>query len=108
MRVDNLDFIEAVEKLAGEVGLAVPQATPQERAFLDRQGELSVAATLRPMARTADGRATLVEVKAVDGAYPLYGAAATDPPAPSSSGRDFRNACRRVSARPASMHRGCR
>src|SRR6202165_6002524 len=31
MRVDNLDFIAAVEKLAGEAGLAVPQATPQER-----------------------------------------------------------------------------
>ena len=31
MRADNLDFIAAVEKLAGEAGLAVPQATPQER-----------------------------------------------------------------------------
>ena len=31
MRADNLDFLEAVEKLAGEAGLAVPQATPQER-----------------------------------------------------------------------------
>ena len=28
MRADNLDFIAAVEKLAGEAGLAVPQATP--------------------------------------------------------------------------------
>jgi putative ABC transport system permease protein len=31
------------------------------------------------MARTADGRAALVEVKAPDGAYPLYGAIATEP-----------------------------
>src|SRR2546423_14590656 len=31
MRADNLDFIEAVERLAGEAGLGVPQATPQER-----------------------------------------------------------------------------
>src|SRR5215472_13980708 len=31
MRADNLDFIEAIEKLAGEVGLAIPCATPQER-----------------------------------------------------------------------------
>ena len=31
MRADNLDFLEAVEKLAAEAGLAVPQATPQER-----------------------------------------------------------------------------
>ena len=28
MRADNLDFIEAVERLAGEAGLAVPQQTP--------------------------------------------------------------------------------
>src|SRR6185436_13652712 len=32
MRADNLDFIEAVERLAGEAGIAVPQQTPQERA----------------------------------------------------------------------------
>src|SRR5262249_38820868 len=31
MRADNLDFIEAVERLAGEAGLAVPQQTPQDR-----------------------------------------------------------------------------
>ena len=29
MRADNLDFIEAVERLAGEAGLAVPQSTPR-------------------------------------------------------------------------------
>src|SRR5258707_393770 len=31
MRADNLDFVEAIERLAGEAGLAVPQSTPQER-----------------------------------------------------------------------------
>src|SRR5205814_2558995 len=40
MRADNLDFIEAVEKLAGEAGLAVPQATPQERERARRQKTL--------------------------------------------------------------------
>jgi DNA primase len=40
MRADNLDFIEAVEKLAGEVGLPVPQATPQERERAQRQKTL--------------------------------------------------------------------
>jgi putative ABC transport system permease protein len=58
------------------------EATPAERAFLDRHGSVSAAATLRAMARTADGRATLVEVKAVDGAYPLYGTVGTDATAP--------------------------
>jgi DNA primase len=40
MRADNLDFLEAVEKLAGEAGLAVPQASPQERARAQRQKTL--------------------------------------------------------------------
>ena len=37
MRADNLDFIEAVERLAGEAGIAVPQQTPQERERAIRQ-----------------------------------------------------------------------
>jgi DNA primase len=40
MRADNLDFLEAVEKLAGEAGLAVPQATPVEREKAQRQKTL--------------------------------------------------------------------
>src|SRR5579864_8003597 len=37
MRSDNLDFIEAVERLAGEAGVAVPQQTPQDRERAQRQ-----------------------------------------------------------------------
>jgi DNA primase len=44
MRADNLDFVEAIEKLAGEAGLAVPQATPQERERAQRQKTLLEAA----------------------------------------------------------------
>jgi DNA primase len=40
MRADNLDFIEAVEKLAGEAGLAVRRATPLERERAQRQKTL--------------------------------------------------------------------
>jgi DNA primase len=40
MRADNLDFIAAVEKLAGEAGLVVPQSTPQERERAQRQKTL--------------------------------------------------------------------
>src|SRR2546421_11948738 len=40
MRADNLDFIEAIERLAGETGLAVPQSTPQERERAQRQKTL--------------------------------------------------------------------
>jgi DNA primase len=40
MRADNLDFIEAVERLAAEAGLAVPQQTPQDRERAQRQKTL--------------------------------------------------------------------
>jgi DNA primase len=40
MRAENLDFIEAVERLASEAGLAVPQQTPQERERAQRQKTL--------------------------------------------------------------------
>src|SRR5215831_12212435 len=40
MRADNLDFIEAVEKLAGQAGLAVPRATAEERGRAQRQKTL--------------------------------------------------------------------
>jgi len=75
--------------LGGDLAFALiqRQASDAERAFLDSHGKLSVAATLRAMARpttkaAGDDRATLVELKAVDGNYPLYGAIATDPSMP--------------------------
>ena len=40
MRADNLDFIEAVERLAGEAGVAVPQQTREERERAQRQKTL--------------------------------------------------------------------
>ena len=61
--------------LGGDVAFSLIQreASTAERAFLGAHGEVSSAATMRAMARTADGRTALVEVKAVDSAYPLYG-----------------------------------
>ncbi|HEX2215998.1 MAG TPA: FtsX-like permease family protein [Xanthobacteraceae bacterium] len=61
------------------------EAAPEERAFLERKGATSVAATMRAMVRTADGRSALVELKAVDAAYPLYGTLALDPAGPLST-----------------------
>jgi putative ABC transport system permease protein len=49
------------------------QASEEERAWLAAQGRLSEVATLRAMARPDSGRQTLVELKGVDEAYPLYG-----------------------------------
>ena len=67
--------------LGGDLAFTLVQreASAVERAFLDRRGKVSAAATMRAMARTGDGRTSLVEMKAVDDAYPLYGAVATEP-----------------------------
>lgn len=48
--------------------------TPQEQAFLESQGQVAQAVQMRAMAHAirSDQR-TLVELKAVDAAYPLYG-----------------------------------
>ncbi len=69
--------------LGGDLSFTLIQreATADERAFLESHGRLSSAATLRAMARGADGQATLVELKAVDNAYPLFGEVKFDPPA---------------------------
>ncbi|GLS45020.1 ABC transporter permease [Methylobacterium brachythecii] len=60
------------------------EATPAETAILAEHGRLSVIARLRAMAVAADGGATLVELKAVDGTYPAVGHFATDPQAPAA------------------------
>ncbi|MBI1207999.1 MAG: FtsX-like permease family protein [Azospirillum sp.] len=49
-------------------------ATPEQRSWLDASGRLSVTAEMRAMARTAaQERSVLVEFKAVDAVYPLFG-----------------------------------
>jgi DNA primase len=40
MRLDGLSFPEAIETLAAQAGLSVPQDTPQERAHFDREKRL--------------------------------------------------------------------
>ena len=49
------------------------RASAEERAALDDLGQVSESASLRAMARIPGGKSALVEAKAVDGAYPLYG-----------------------------------
>lgn len=61
-----------------EFSLVQREADDREMAFIASLGDVSRVATLRAMA-SADGRATLVEIKAVDAAYPLYGAMAYEP-----------------------------
>jgi putative ABC transport system permease protein len=82
--------------LGGDLAFTLIQreADAAERAFLDAHGTLSVAASLRAMARTpppfpppqagegGEGASTLVEMKAVDANYPLFGTVTTDPAMP--------------------------
>ncbi len=67
--------------LGGDLAFSLIQreASDAERAFLAAHGTVSVAATCAHGAHRATARSTLVEVKAVDAAYPLFGAVATDP-----------------------------
>ena len=64
-----------------EFSLMHREANAAESRFLRDAGKVSEIASLRAMARNADS-GTLVEVKAVDDAYPLYGAVSLDPPMP--------------------------
>lgn len=61
--------------LGGDLEFSVihRQLDPEELALLEAAGRVSAVATLRAMAQAGDNRA-LVEVKAVDDLYPLYGA----------------------------------
>ncbi|MBO6718830.1 MAG: ABC transporter permease [Rhizobiaceae bacterium] len=59
------------------------ETTPEEQTFLERYGEVAANANMRSMVRLPDASdQTLVELKAVDGAYPLYGEFETDPALP--------------------------
>ena len=56
------------------------QASQEEQAFLSGLGQTATSAGMRSMARLGNGSdQALVEVKAVDDAYPLYGRLVTQP-----------------------------
>ncbi|MEX2453664.1 MAG: FtsX-like permease family protein [Rhodospirillaceae bacterium] len=69
--------------LGGDASLRVTHRdiSAEQRAWLDDTAEISRIVYLRSMARaTAGERRSLVEMKMVDGAYPLYGELETEPP----------------------------
>jgi putative ABC transport system permease protein len=70
--------------LGGDAAFSLIQreAKPEEVAFLRTRGEVSVAAALRVMARSSDGKLALVELKAVDSNYPMLGELTLDPKMP--------------------------
>ncbi|HEY0265829.1 MAG TPA: FtsX-like permease family protein [Rhizomicrobium sp.] len=62
------------------VNLVHRPASAAERTFLDRQGKVSEALSMRAMAYARDNTARqLVELKGVDGRWPLFGAPAVTP-----------------------------
>ncbi|MDE0148163.1 MAG: ABC transporter permease [Rhodospirillaceae bacterium] len=80
---------DAQKILGGDVAVRLihREASPAERAWLRRNATVSEAADLRAMAYTTGGttggdpaqrRRVLVELKGVDGLWPLYGSAAVD------------------------------
>ncbi|GAA2828183.1 putative ABC transport system permease protein [Aminobacter aminovorans] len=71
--------------LGGDIRFQLIQreATDKEKTFLDSLGSVSHNAGMRSMARLEDGSdQSLVEAKAVDDAYPLYGQLVTEPALP--------------------------
>jgi putative ABC transport system permease protein len=73
----------ARELLGGdaEARLAYQPADAAERGYLARNAAISEIASMRAMARTLSGdQRSLIELKAVDPAYPLYGAVVLSPP----------------------------
>ncbi|KPF45033.1 ABC transporter permease [Rhizobium sp. AAP43] len=83
--ITNAISSEGRTLLAGDMRFELDnrETTAEERAFLERFGDVSVSTNLRSMARLADGSdQSLVEIKAVDQAYPLYGRLTAEPDLP--------------------------
>ncbi|MGL3607479.1 ABC transporter permease [Rhizobium sp. G187] len=83
--ITNAISSEGRTLLAGDMRFELDnrETTAEERAFLERFGDVSVSTNLRSMARLADGSdQSLVEIKAVDQAYPLYGRLTAEPDRP--------------------------
>ncbi|HXP75640.1 MAG TPA: FtsX-like permease family protein [Stellaceae bacterium] len=63
-----------------ELNLVLRPASDAERRYLDQNGAVAEVIGMRSMARRDDNtRRSLIELKAVDGAYPLYGSVTLDP-----------------------------
>jgi putative ABC transport system permease protein len=80
--------------------------TPEEQAFLARQGSVSYSVQMRAMAHSlrSDER-TLVELKAVDGGYPLYGSVELEQPGTLDALLETRNGLPGAAVDPQSLIR---
>ncbi|MDR3406920.1 MAG: FtsX-like permease family protein [Methylovirgula sp.] len=86
--------------LGGDISFDLIQreATPGELRVLASHGRLSRIALMRAMARSTDGEAALIEVKAVDATYPVAGQVGLSPPQDLASLLVFRDGAYGVAA----------
>lgn len=93
--------------LGGDLAFALinREATAAEREHLASKGTLSASATMRAMVRTDDARSALVELKAVDAAYPLFGTLGLEPPMPPAAALAERDGVFGAAADPALLAR---
>ena len=87
-----------------EFALIHRETTPEEYAFIASKGQVSKVATVRGMA-VAGENATLIEAKAVDANYPLYGAVVLDGGMTLADAIATRNGVRGAAADPLLMGR---
>lgn len=78
---------------------------PADRAKLEAMGKVSEVAEVRAMVRRADDRAVLVELKAVDAAYPLVGALRLDPAIPPAEAFAPKDGVRGIAVAPQLLRR---
>ncbi|MBO0733250.1 MAG: FtsX-like permease family protein [Methylocapsa sp.] len=93
--------------LGADVSFDVSQRelTLQELDFLKSRGRVAAVSQLRTMARTGNGEASLVEIKAVDESYPLAEGPVLDPPLRLSEALDEREGAFGLAADPALLGR---
>ncbi|HUK58416.1 MAG TPA: ABC transporter permease, partial [Stellaceae bacterium] len=99
---------DASALLGGDVEFSLVHrtASAEEAAYLAAAGQVSHVGQLRGMARTEDGaHRSLIEIKAVDAAYPLYGKVSLAPAINLSDALAERNATFGVVVAPALLDR---
>ncbi|HEX9790342.1 MAG TPA: FtsX-like permease family protein [Kiloniellales bacterium] len=81
--------------LGGDIDLSLSQReiNPAERAWIEGRAEVSVVTKMRSMARalTPEARRTLIDLRAVDALYPMYGTVGLAPPIPLADALAFAN-----------------
>ena len=81
------------------------RASDAERVFLRSRGAVEAIATMRGMARNAGGASTLVEMKAVDDAYPRLGTLQIEPALPTADLVALRDGAYGAAAEPILLAR---